>query len=262
VSDDPRPTVKMAPLAAPPRREIFANRYELLTMLGTGGMATVYLARDLRLERLVAVKVLTPGVCEDHVVRFHREATLLAAIESPYVVPVYDLDATPQPYLVMRYIEGRTLAQELETATSPLDPIATAIEMLRGLHVLHRRGVVHRDLKPSNVMRQPCGQIVLLDLGVARDQRTANRLTQPGTILGTPAYMSPEQAAGESGVDTRSDIYQMGWLLAHLVIGSRHKPRLEDLAELPMPFREVVERALGARDTRYRDAEEMIEALT
>jgi len=224
----------------------------------------VHLAYDLRLERLVALKLLAHEFkdCAELGERFHREAVMLASLESRYIVPVYDVDAGEQPYLVMKYVEGRTLSRELRehTRMDAVRAVHTVEEVLRGLLVMHSRRLLHRDLKPSNIMRQNDGQIVLLDLGVARDGRR-QALTRPGMIVGTPAYMAPEQACEGGAVDERSDIYQVGWILAHLLCGSEGKPTEEDLRRIPAELAEVVRTATGELDQRYRSTQEMIEAL-
>lgn len=264
---DAKPTVKMISLPRPVGRAqpVIGDRYELRCELGTGGMATVHLAYDTRLERLVALKQLSAHLASDadHVERFYREAIMLASIESPYVVPVYDVSIGAQPYLVMRHIEGRTLAQELSehTRMNPVRAVHTVVEVLQGLLVLHERRMLHRDVKPSNVMRSRGGQIVLLDLGVARDLRRS-ALTRPGLIVGTEGYMSPEQASGgETVVDERSDIYQVGLLFAHLLTGSLDQPRPADLTTAPPVLTDIVHVATGKIEYRYRSVREMIAAL-
>lgn len=264
-----RPTEKMTALPRPKRvtkTVRLHDRYELRSELGVGGMATVHLALDLLLERLVAVKIMDARFADDveHVQRFHREAVILASLESRYVVPVYDIVTSgAAPFLVMRFVDGRTLYQELadHTRMDPHRAVHTVQEMLRGLMVLHERRLLHRDLKPSNVMRQPDGQIVLLDLGVARDLRR-HMLTRPGTILGTPEYMSPEAKTGIEPVDERSDIYQAGLILGHLLVGTNEPSDARDLARCPPALAAVAARATGHIDRRYRSVREMIDALT
>ncbi len=202
------------------------GRYEVLRPLGSGGMATVYLARDTDLDRLVALKVphldarSSPQVLE----RFQREARAAALLRHPNICPVFDAGRIDGiPYLTMAYIEGRTLAVEAERyrAAGPGTIVDLVQTLALALAEAHAQGVIHRDLKPSNVMITPEGAPVLMDFGLARRVgRVEERLTQEGLTLGTPAYMPPEQVAGDvDAMGPASDIYSLGVILYELLTG-------------------------------------------
>ena len=217
--------------------------YEILGPLGAGGMGEVYRARDTRLERTVALKVLPDEYFEDkeRVVRFEREAKLLAALNHPGIAAIYSFEETPgspnspgssgRHLLVMELLEGETLRESL--AGGPLPARRTldvAVQMARGLAAAHEKGVVHRDLKPENVFLTKDGRVKLLDFGLAKlapslpasesgsEAGTLSRMTKAGVILGTVSYMSPEQVRGES-VDHRSDIFGFGTIVYEMISG-------------------------------------------
>jgi serine/threonine protein kinase/tetratricopeptide (TPR) repeat protein len=202
-----------------------ADRYEVQREVGRGGMATVYLARDLRHGRSVAVKVLHPelavGLGPD---RFLREIQIAARLQHPHIVPLYDSgQAGDLLYYVMPYVEGESLRQRLEREQRlPIDDaLAIARAVAAALDYAHRQQVVHRDIKPENVMLHE-GEAVVTDFGIAKAVTAAagQNLTQTGTSVGTPAYMSPEQAAGEAELDGRSDIYSLGAMLYEMLGGT------------------------------------------
>jgi eukaryotic-like serine/threonine-protein kinase len=192
--------------------------YEILALVGTGGMGEVWKARDTRLNRIVAVKRLTAR----HSDRFEQEARTIAALNHPHICQIYDVGAD---YLVLEYIEGRTLADRLRSGGRPgLPPeeaLAVARQIAEGLEEAHRSGILHRDLKPANVMITSKGVAKLLDFGIARLVSVDADLTrtQDG-VLGTPAYMSPEQAEGKP-LDERSDIFSFGVVLYEMLSGQR-----------------------------------------
>src|SRR5438132_11640621 len=197
--------------------------YILLEPLGHGGMAVVYRARQESLDRTVAVKVLSENLAAstEFMERFRREARTAANLRHPNVITVFDLceDERGVPYLVLEYIEGPTLADlmdaGLEDARVPnlLDQIAA------GLDYAHARGVIHRDIKPGNVLMTDDGRAVLADFGLAWLLEGAH-LTLTGGVIGTPEYMSPEQAAGNP-IDHRSDVYALGVVLYEMLVGDR-----------------------------------------
>jgi predicted Ser/Thr protein kinase len=192
-----------------------ADRYELLRVLGRGGMGVVYLARERGLERLVAIKVLSPETAStlESRERFRREARTAAKLNHPAILPLYAFgEADDLAYLVMGYVRGESLA-ELLRQEGRLSPDATRrilAELADALDYAHRHGVVHRDIKPENVLiEDESGRAYLADFGIAKARAAAETLTITGAVVGTPQYMSPEQAAGGT-VDGRSDIYSLG----------------------------------------------------
>ena len=203
-----------------------ADRYRIERELGAGGMATVYLAQDLKHDRKVAIKVMRPEVSAELAGdRFLREIRTTANLQHPHIVPVFDSgSAEGQLYFVMPLIEGETLRQRLERE-GPL-PIDEAIRLVRelaeALQYAHEAGILHRDLKPENVMLSR-GHALLADFGIARTAESDgdDRLTRTGSSVGTPAYMSPEQATGERELQPSSDVYGLGAILFELLTGER-----------------------------------------
>ncbi|WP_225848506.1 ABC transporter substrate-binding protein [Streptomyces sp. HPF1205] len=212
---------------------LFAGRYELAELLGSGGMARVQRARDTRMGRTVAVKTLLPELASDPDARrrFAREAQAAGALNHPGIVTVHDQDEVRDgdsviPYLVMEYVEGTTLAA-LVRAQAPLEParaVRITCDILDALAHAHSHGTVHRDVKPANVMITTAGAVKVADFGIARVLDNDARLTTTGSAIGTPSYMSPEQINGED-VDPRSDVYSVGCVLTELLTG---KPPFTD----------------------------------
>ena len=200
--------------------------HHVLRLLGQGGMGSVYLAHEELLQRLVAVKLLSRrfSADDDARARFLREARAMASVEHPHVVRVYGFgEHQGVAYLVMEFIEGATLADRL--SQSGRLPVDQAVEIVRqvtqGLRAAWAKGIVHRDLKPSNMLVDALGQVHLADFGLAKPiEASGTDLTSTGVILGTPAYMSPEQARGEA-VDFRSDFYSLGIVLYEMLCGER-----------------------------------------
>jgi eukaryotic-like serine/threonine-protein kinase len=246
------------------------GRYEVERVLGRGGMAVVYLARDRELHRSVAVKVLEPRFTGDESVqaRFVREARLAARLSHPNVVQVYDAgESDDRPYIVMEYVPGSSLAQAGKLP--PDEAVQLALQACAGLQHAHEAGLVHRDIKPGNLLLREDGVLKIADFGIARTT-DATQLTQVGTILGTAAYLAPEQAAGEE-VTAAADLYSLGAVLYELLTG-RRPYEFDSLAELaakqsegsitpvrdlepsvPEPVEAAVMRTL-ARDPRFRPA--------
>src|SRR5438876_160971 len=194
-------------------QEAVAGRYSLERELGRGGMGVVYLAREVRLDRLVAIKLLPPELAAHAKLRerFVREARTAARLSHPYIVPIHAVDeAGSFVFYVMAYVDGETLAQRV-ASRGPLPPHdATRVlrEVAWALAYAHSQGVVHRDIKPANILlERGTGRAMVTDFGIAR-LAAASGETAVGELLGTPEYMSPEQAAGES-VDGRSDLYSL-----------------------------------------------------
>jgi hypothetical protein len=215
-----------------PRVGTRLDRFELLAPLGAGGMGRVFRARDTRLLRDVALKLLPSELMHDPVrrERLLREARAAARVSHPNVLAIHEVgDAGGVPYIVMELVAGSTLRDRLEASPIALgEALAIAHEIAQGLAAAHQQGVVHRDLKPENVALAVDGRVKLLDFGLARFDTSPEpygdtvpgspHLTRDGQVLGTPAYMSPEQALGEP-VDARSDVFSFGTLLFELVTG-------------------------------------------
>jgi eukaryotic-like serine/threonine-protein kinase len=207
---------------------LLGGRYELDGVVGRGGMAEVYRARDIRLDRVVAVKTLREDLARDQTfqARFRREAQSAASLNNPSIVAVYDTGEDDSggshiPYIVMEYVDGRTLRDLLRDDRRLLPERALEITdgVLRALDYSHRNGIVHRDIKPGNVMLTRGGQVKVMDFGIARAVSDAQAtMTQTAQVIGTAQYLSPEQARGER-VDARSDLYSTGCLLYELLTG-------------------------------------------
>ena len=201
---------------------VLSGRYRLESKLGSGGMSTVYLAKDEVLDRPVAVKLLHREISEeaDQLERFRREARTAARLSHPNLVSVIDAgEDGGRPYIVFEYVEGDTLKRRIQHRGGlPVDEaIAYAIEIGRGLIAAHGRKLVHRDVKPQNVLIDPDGRAKVTDFGIARSLE-AKGLTATGRVLGTTDYVSPEQAMGED-VDERSDVYSLGVVLYEMLSG-------------------------------------------
>ncbi len=202
---------------------LLGGRYLLGEMIGTGGMADVYIAQDQRLSREVAIKILRSDLAKDpsFVARFRKEARAAAGLNHPAIVAVYDSGEEPAPYIVMELVSGHTL-REIVHGGERL-PVSRALEIaegiLAGLEYSHERQIVHRDIKPANVMITDTGDVKVMDFGIARamDDLGAT-LTSTWNVIGTAQYLSPEQAVGEPA-DLRSDIYSTGCLLFELLTG-------------------------------------------
>jgi serine/threonine-protein kinase len=202
------------------------GRYEIRGEIGRGGMSTVFSAYDPRFERDVAIKVLPHALLHDGSfrLRFEREAKMIALLEHPAIVPVYDFgEEDGQPYIVMRFMAGGSLKDRIEKGPMKVEEAAQIIARLApALDVAHQKGIIHRDLKPGNILFDQYGNAFLSDFGIARltHEPSAANLTQ-GAILGTPAYMSPEQIHGDKEIDGRADIYALGVILYEMITGSQ-----------------------------------------
>ena len=263
---------------------VLSGRYRLEAKLGSGGMSTVYLARDTTLDRPVAVKVMHREMSEqaDQLERFRQEARAVAKISHPNVVAVIDAgEDGGYPYIVFEYVEGETLKARINRvgALDVQEALAYAIEVARGLTVAHARRMIHRDIKPQNVLIDAEGRAKLTDFGISR-QLEKDGLTATGRVLGTTDYVAPEQAMGH-GADQRSDIYALGVVLFEMLTGhvpfqadsqvgvamkhvNEELPDVQaDRPELSAATALVVERATAKDPTkRYADVGEMIDDLS
>ncbi|HEX6665475.1 MAG TPA: protein kinase [Solirubrobacterales bacterium] len=263
---------------------VLSGRYRLEAKLGSGGMSTVYLARDDTLDRAVAVKVMHREMSEqaDQLERFRQEARAVAKLSHPNIVAVIDAgEDGGHPYIVFEYVEGETLKQRINRvgALDPQEALAYAIEVARGLTVAHGRNMVHRDVKPQNVLIDAEGRAKLTDFGISR-QLEQDGMTATGRVLGTTDYVAPEQAMGHP-VDPRSDLYSLGVVLYEMLVGQvpfhadsqvgvamkhvneelpdvqQRRPELSAAAAL------VVERATAKDpERRYQTVGEMIDDLS
>ncbi len=258
--------------------------YQIVEHLGSGGMATVFKAYHAALDRYVAIKVLHPALKQDpnFLSRFQREARIVAKLEHPNIVPVFDFsEAGGQPYLVMRFIEGETLKARLTRGHLPLDEIVGIVKLVgEALSYAHGQGVLHRDVKPSNVLLTPDGDVFLADFGLARIAQAGESTLSQDSLLGTPQYISPEQAQGLSDLDVRTDVYSLGVVLYELLVGRvpyqadtpyavihdhiftpLPLPRSLNPA-LPEPFERVLLKALSKeRDDRYATIADLMRAF-
>ena len=220
------------------------DRYELIKRIGRGGMADVFLARDILLDRDVAVKVLFPehAIDPNFVERFRREAQAVAGLNHPNIVSVYDWGQTGNTYfMAMEYVDGRTLAEALRRSgrLTAKSAATVAMAIANALAYAHRNNVVHRDIKPANILMGNDGAIKVVDFGIARalDAGHDAGLTQDGAVMGTATYFSPEQAKGE-GLDLRSDLYSLGIVLYELVAG---RPPFSGESALATAYKQVNE---------------------
>ena len=258
--------------------------YRIIEQLGQGGMATVFKAYHASLDRYVALKALHPAFNEDTTfeARFQREARVVAKLEHPHIVPVYDYaEHEKRPYLVMKYIEGDTLKARLSEGPLSSEEIARVVDTVgSALAYAHRQGVLHRDIKPSNVLVSKDGEMYLADFGLARMAQSGESTLSSDMIMGTPQYISPEQALGKNDLDARTDIYSFGVMLYEMVVGqvpfSADTPFsvIHDHIYTPLPLPhmvnpnvpEAVERVLlkslaKDRADRYKDVTAMMHAF-
>jgi eukaryotic-like serine/threonine-protein kinase len=259
------------------------GRYEIKEQLGHGGMATVYRARDPRFNRDVAVKILPRELTLDPQfrTRFDREAQTIAALEHPAIVPVHDYgEEAGQPYLVMRLMQGGSLADRLKKGALPIRDVSKILDRIgSALDRAHEVGVIHRDLKPGNILFDQYGEAYLADFGIARLADSSTTLTGSG-LVGTPAYMSPEQIEGKV-LDGRTDIYALGIIVFEMLTGKRPyqadtpamllvkqmtepMPRVLDVnPDLPPGCEDVITRATAKQATaRYDKASQLAKTLS
>ena len=265
------------------------GRYEIKTLIGQGGMSAVYLGYDPRSLREVAIKVLPPYYmhADKFRDRFEREAVMIALLEHPAIVPVYDMgEEDDQPYIVMRYMSGGSLSEKINKGPISLrECMEMYLRLAPALDTAHARGVIHRDVKPDNLLFDKYDNVFLSDFGLARLRETIGFTNiSDGSIMGTPAYMSPEQIQGDKEIDGRSDIYSMGVVLYQILCGSvpfsgttaasvmmmhliNPVPQIHDLNKtLPIGIQSVLDTAM-AKDPKDRyptagDFAKAIQAVT
>ena len=258
------------------------GRYEIKGEIGRGGMATVYHAYDPRFEREVALKVLPREMLHDvqFVTRFEREAKTIAMLEHPAIVPVYDFgEEDGQPYFVMKYMTGGSLSDRMKNGPMSIQEAARLLTHIApALDDAHKKGIIHRDLKPGNILYDQFNEPYISDFGIAKLTESQTNVTG-SAIIGTPAYMSPEQAQGE-GIDGRSDIYGLGIILFELLTGQQPYhgdtpmsvvvkhitdpvPHILDVKpDLPPDIEVIIEKAMAKdRNERFQDVQSLADAL-
>jgi serine/threonine protein kinase len=267
--------------------DAIGDHYELEEEIGRGGMSVVYRARDRRLNRVVAIKVLPPELAYDPAIRtrFTREAQTSARLAHPHIVPIYDVgDRDGIAYFVMAFVAGGNLATHLarEPHRSADEVRRILCEVSDALAYAHLRGVIHRDIKPDNILLdEESGRAMVTDFGIARAIEAGTRLTVTGNAVGTPTYMSPEQAVGDKEIDGRSDIYSLGVVAYQMLTGRvpftagnsmalllKHvsetaRPIAELRPDAPRALREAVERAMTkSPEDRWPTAASLRDALS
>ncbi len=255
--------------------DLSETRYEIVDLIGRGGMGTVYSVLDRDLGRLVALKVTgTASSGTETVARLRREARILARLEHPNIIPVHDVGLLPdgRTFYTMKLVRGQRLDEHIRVDRPLAERLQIFERLCDAVAFAHAHGVVHRDLKPPNVMVGSFGEVLTLDWGVAKTgpdpDLPAGGMSEPGMVIGTFGYMSPEQARGDPGVDARSDIHALGVLLRFLVIGGDQGNPAGTRPRYPKALMAIADRAsqgdpadryqsvpaLAADLARYRDA--------
>jgi serine/threonine protein kinase/formylglycine-generating enzyme required for sulfatase activity len=261
--------------------------YKLVSLLGRGGMGEVYLAEDTRLGRKVALKLLDTSLITNLQLRarFLREAQLASSLDHPNICTIHEIgEHAGQMFIAMQYVEGKTLKQAIDSRPLGFDGlVSVSLQIADALALAHERGIVHRDIKPTNIIVTPRGQVKVLDFGLAKliesHEESEDTLTRTGAVMGTPAFMSPEQARGK-GADHRSDIFSFGVVLYEMATGALpfkgqsqaetmnavinlpHVPASELNRDVPLDVATIIDRALAKRpDDRYKTMRDLIADL-
>jgi serine/threonine protein kinase len=244
--------------------------YEILGELGRGGMGVVYKARDLRLKRVVAIKTVLPRAAAPHrLVRFLSEAEAVAQFQHPNIVPIYEAGQLegadgPYPFFVMEYVDGGTLVDRILKKPFKPKEAARVVEVLaRAVEAMHQRGVIHRDLKPSNVLINGTGTYKIADFGIARRLDRPSEQTNTGEVLGTPAYMAPEQLyARHDEIGPATDVYALGGILHCLLTGGPPGVPGPSREKVPLELEAIRARCLQPLPgQRYASAAELADVL-
>ncbi len=277
------PTTNSATMLKARLSQILEGRYRVTKMVGRGGMGVVFLAEDLALERPVAIKVLPPEVSHDAklVGRFEREARTAAKLDHPNIIPIYAVEHSDDLYyFVMKFVSGESLDEVFKRGGVTIQQTQDYLwEAARALGHAHRRGVVHRDIKPANIMLDHDGRVMLTDFGISKAMQSATQYTGTGQVIGTPHYMSPEQAKG-GDVDGRSDQYGLAVVGYQMVTGrlpfadeSIHAVIYKHVSEEPPPIHDLnpdcppfiataLQRAMRKKpDDRFPDMETFVQAI-
>ncbi len=265
--------------------DVLLNRYRLEEKIGEGGMGTVFIASDLELERKVAIKMLGATFVHDTEVveRFEREARLMAKLDHPHLVPIYDVGRDQgRPFIVMKLLQGDSLVGRLRSKVgfSTEETLQLMRHLASGLDYIHAQGFIHRDIKAGNIFISPEGHATILDFGILRARLAESSLTRAGMVMGTPHYMAPEQALGLKEVDHRVDLYALAVVLFECLTGTlpyeadselrliqlqAHAPPPEILERapwVPVPVGQVMRKALAKKpEDRFNSAAELLAAL-
>jgi serine/threonine protein kinase/tetratricopeptide (TPR) repeat protein len=259
------------------------GRYEIISAIGTGGMGEVYLARDSKLDREVALKFLSSFLCRDEEcrVRFKREAQAAARLNHPNIVTIFDVgEHNGRPLFSMEYVEGYSLRQLIKQGDAPLkEVIQIAVQVCRGLHAAHTRGIIHRDIKPANILIDADNRARIVDFGLASVSDAA-QLTKPGSLAGTTSYISPEQVSGKKA-DHRSDLFSFGVVLYQMItshspfkkestaatfnsiLNDTPEPLARYRGDVPEKLQQAVQKLLSKDPTlRYQSAAELSDDLS
>lgn len=281
ITDMTRPPASVARLPdsdAPDAQVVEINGYKVIRKIGSGGMSSVYLVERMLDREQVVLKILDSKLCEDNefLMRFIQEFGLIAKIESRHIVKIYDQGFTDRHvYIAMEYFANGDLRTRIKKGVKPADAIALLKQVGLALKAIHEFGIVHRDLKPENIMFRADDSLAIVDFGIAKMISDVNSLTQTGHILGTPYYLSPEQAQGDA-LDGRSDIYSAGVMMFEMLTQRRpftaatpialvNKHISEPVPRLPAglePYQELIDKMMTKTPrTRFASAQQLLDYL-